>query len=71
MELDRAGGRGKKNQSDANQLKRLKKRNSKYKRTIKALRRNQEGDDEDADEDIDAGDQFGGKNSKKKKKRGE
>ena len=43
-----AGGRGRKNQSDANQLKRLKKRNSKYKRTIKALRRNQEGDDEDA-----------------------
>lgn len=66
----RAGGRGKKTKSGSNKLKQLQKQNAQYKRTIKALKRNKESDDEDADEDedIDAGDQFGGKNSKKKKK---
>ena len=59
-------------QSQSNRLKQLAEQNSKYKRTIKALKRkSQENDkeDDDAEEDIDAGDQFGGKASKKQQKK--
>jgi len=58
------------NQSDGNRMKQLKEQNSKYKRAIKALRRsngNEMNDNDDDSVDIDVGDQFGGKASKKKK----
>ena len=54
-------------------MNQLAAQNKKYKRKIKALRRKvdkgtaaQESDESDSD--TDAGDQFGGKHSKKKKK---
>ena len=55
---------------DTNRMKQLKEQNSKYKRAIKALKRGitDGNDDNDGEEDLDAGDQFGGKSSKKKKK---
>ena len=62
-----AGGRGG-GQSGSNRLKQLKEQNSKYKRQIKALKREDNGDEGDEDS-IDAGDQFGGKQSKKKTKK--
>ena len=62
-----AGGRGG-SQSDSNRLKQLKEQNSKYKRQIKALKRDDDGNESD-EESIDAGDQFGGKNSKKRTKK--
>jgi hypothetical protein len=63
-----AGGHG--NQSTANRVKQLKEQNSKYKRQIKALKRdNGTGSAKVDEESIDAGDQFGGKNSKKKTKK--
>ena len=44
----------------------MKEQNQKYKREINALRRSNTDDvDDDAEEDLDAGDQFGGKASKK------
>ena len=47
----------------------MKEQNQKYKRAIKSLKRSNTDDvDNDAEEDLDAGDQFGGKASKKKKK---
>ena len=47
----------------------MKEQNQKYKRAIKDLKRgNTDNVDNDAEEDLDAGDQFGGKYSKKKKK---
>ena len=47
----------------------MKEQNQKYKRAIKALKRSNTDDvDDDAEEDLDTGDQFGGKASKKKKK---
>ena len=47
----------------------MKEQNQKYKRAIKALRRSNTDDVDDyAEEDLDAGDQFGGKASKKKNK---
>ena len=65
------GGKGTDNdeQKNNNKLAQLKKQNSKYKRVIKALKRSQPQDDDegrDAAETEDAGDIFGGKNSKKK-----
>ena len=62
--------------SDANRMKQLADQNKKYKRQVKALKRKylNEGDeidlgeDEESKSDVDAGDQFGGKNSKRKKK---
>ena len=59
---------------NANRMKQLVAQNKKYKRSVKALKRRINGqggkspdEDGDSDSDIDAGDQFGGKNSKKKK----
>jgi len=47
----------------------LEEHNSKYKRTIKALKRNNGTGNEIGDESMDAGDQFGGRNAKKKTKK--
>ena len=60
--------------SDKNTMKQLKSQNSKYKRQIKALKRSSADNDDkvsdgEAEDGIDAGDQFGGKNSRKKKKK--
>ena len=63
------GGR-KLNPSDANRLKQLEEQNSKYKRKIKALTRTNGSNIENDDQSIDAGDQFGGRNAKKKAKKG-
>ena len=47
----------------------MKEQNQKYKRAIKGLkRRNTDDVDDNADEDLDAGDQFGGKASNNKNK---
>ena len=47
----------------------MKEQNQKYKRAIKDLRRSNTDDIYDnAEEDLDVGDQFGGKASKKKNK---
>ena len=62
--------------SDANRMKQLADQNKKYKRQVKALKRKylnegdeiDSGEDENSKSDVDAGDQFGGKNSKRKKK---
>ena len=62
-----AGGSGG-SQSDSNLLKQLKEQNSKNQRQIKALKRDDDGNESD-EESIDAGDQFGGKNSKKRTKK--
>jgi len=71
------GGRGSSNKdlATANTLKQLKEQNKKYKRKIKAMKRVQFDDEKDDDahdksdaDDDDAGDQFGGKASKKKMK---
>jgi len=70
-------GRGGKGNSSSNSVvTKLKKANEKFKRKIKALKKlnpssedkDDEDDDNSGDESQDAGDQFGGKNSKKKKK---
>jgi hypothetical protein len=56
--------------SDTNRLKQLSAQNKKMKRQIKALKRNTKKSDvanEDSDGDTDAGDQFGGRASKRKK----
>ena len=51
------------------QLKKLKNQNKRFKRKIKSMKSKISKNDQDSDEeDIDAGDQFGGKNSKKKAK---
>ena len=66
------GGRsGNTNAAKSNQLKQLQKQNKKYKRTIKALKKHTTNDNDDSDDasendGADAGDQFGGKNTKKK-----
>ena len=63
------------NAANLNRMKQLIKQNKKYKRTIKSLKRNTNDDGnnddstDDDNEDTDAGDQFGGKASKKKKKK--
>ena len=64
-----AGRRGE-NPSSDNRIKQLKEQNSKYKRAIKALKIGNMtyGNDDIADENPDAGDQFGDKASKKKTK---
>ncbi len=60
--------------ADANRMKQLVAQNKKYKRVIKAFKRKDPDSGEadaagdGSDSDTDAGDQFGGKNSKKKKK---
>ena len=70
------GGRGNStNRSSNSELSKLKKENANFKRKIKALKKLsdtevEDGDNENSEEeaDKDAGDQFGGKNSKKKAK---
>ena len=60
---------------DANRMKQLETQNKKYKRAIKALQAKRTDDetastaDDDDSVDLDAGDQFGGKNSKKQKRK--
>ena len=67
------GGDGKGGNSNNNTIKQLKSQNSKFKRQIKALKRSSTNDDskesdKDNDDELDAGDQFGGKNARKRKK---
>lgn len=72
------GGKGNSNSPNNSVVTKLKKANEKFKRKIKALKKlnpsNEDNDEEEdeisGDESQDAGDQFGGKNSKKKKKKG-
>ena len=52
--------------ADSNRFKKLKEHNQKYKRKIKALKRSNNSEDDTDKEQLDAGDQFGGKSSKKK-----
>ena len=64
--------KGSKTGNDLDKLKELKKQNSKFKRNTKELKKkftndNYEGDDNDEPEDD--GDQFGGKQYKKKSKK--
>ena len=76
--ITKGGKGGGSKASEANRMKQLAAQNKKYKCTIKALKRKPSGDDatgttvgaSDSDSDTDAGDQFGGKHSKKKKKGG-
>ena len=70
-------GNGNGNNTDANHLKQLTANNKLFKRQIKALKRRLKGDDGSTattvttnnsdDEDLDAGDQMGGRKSKKRK----
>lgn len=58
--------------ASANRIKQLKASNKKMKRKIKALKRSnkkggEDNEDVDSDGDLDAGDTFGGKASKRKK----
>ena len=67
-------GGGKGGHSNSNTMKQLKSQNSKYKRQIKALKRSAGNDDskesdEEKEEELDAGDQFGGKNARRKTKK--
>ena len=54
----------------ANRIKQLVEQSKKYKRQVQALKRTKPGDtnNDASDEDLDAGDQFGGKVTKKAKK---
>ena len=69
----RSGNKGK---DDSNRLNQLSTQNKKFKRQIKAMKRqmkdakpdDNDDDDNGNDNSIDAGDQFGGRVSKKKKK---
>ena len=72
------GGRGNRNYgTNLSELSKLKKENSKFKRTIKALKKlsnsedakDDDNEDSEEEEENDAGDQFGGKNLKKKSKK--
>ena len=70
-------GNGNGNNTEANHLKQLSANNKLFKRQIKALKRRLKGDDistattvttnNSDDEDLDAGDQMGGRKSKKRK----
>jgi len=70
----KGGGDKSSNDQAANTMKQLRHQNQKQRRKIKALMRKNPDDGEDSDSDEsakpvnDAGDQFGGKNSKKKSK---
>ena len=71
----KSGQNSNNNAATSNRMKQLAKQNKKYKRQIKSLKRstNDDGNNDDStdddDEDADAGDQFGGKASKKKRKK--
>jgi len=57
--------------STLNTIKQLRAQNKKHKRKIKALKKRStvsDGGDGDKESDVDVGDQFGGKVSKKKSK---
>ena len=64
---------GNANAANANRIKQITEQNKKYKRQIKALRRTSTSSDKNDttsdDDNTDAGDQFGGKNSKKRAKK--
>ena len=67
-------GDGKGGHSNSNTMRQLKSQNSKYKRQIKALKQSASNDDskerdEEKEEELDAGDQFGGKNARRKTKK--
>ena len=69
----KTSGKGARRSGNAenNRLKQLTDQNKKYKRQIKAFKRSPDGTANDGDStggDTDAGDQFGGKASKKKKR---
>ena len=74
MKYIRKGDTSSSDKSDKNRLKQLTDQNMKYKRRIKALKKvtfeenPQETSSSKKEEDIDAGDQFGGKSSKRAKK---
>lgn len=53
--------------SDTNTIKQLRKQNNNLKRRIKAIEISKSKSDDNQDEVEDAGDEFGGKNSKRKK----
>ena len=55
------------NAANANTINQLRKQNNNLKRRIKALKQGDPKDDKKGDEVDDAGDEFGGKKSKKKK----
>ena len=61
------------NAANANRIKQITEQNRKYKRQIKALKRtktpNDKNDATSDDDNTDAGDQFGGRNSNKKAKK--
>ena len=67
----RKGGKGDTDPNTANRIKQLQDQNKVYKRKIKALKKSESGtgdgdNDGDSNDDLDAGDQFGGKAKKKK-----
>ena len=59
----KSGGRGNSNHAadDSNSFKKLKEQNKKYKRQIKDLKRPKNSKDDTDKEEINAGDQSGGK----------
>ena len=61
------GNNTKTDASNANTITQLRKHNNNLKRKIKALKQSDPSNDNDDAEADDAGDEFGGKNSKKKK----
>ena len=67
----KGGGPRNKNAANTNRMKQLEDQNLKYKRQIKAMKRVNHDDEgsTETETDIDAGDQFGGKASRKKKVR--
>ena len=71
MKKKRSSTDGASDASTLNTIKQLRARTRKHKKKIKALKRKStvsEDGDADKDSDVGAGDQFGGKNSKKKSK---
>ena len=69
IRYNRSGKQPSPTATQIDQLKKLKNQNKRFKRKIKAMKSKISKNDQDSDEeDIDAGDQFGGKNAKKKAK---
>lgn len=68
----KGGGTKSKTAAEVNTLRQLKEANAEYRRKIKALKRKTKtaiaaSDDEASDDDVNVADEFGGRNSKKKK----
>ena len=71
IKLGQGGKGGGTSKGNNKMLSKLKKENTRFKRRIKALETNKaanQDDNKDSDKEVDAGDQFGGKNSKKRRK---